>query len=34
MIRLNHRPEQHANLEALIKYYEDGGKVPEGREEL
>lgn len=34
MIETNHVPEQKANREALIMYYEDGGKVPEGDEEL
>lgn len=34
MIETNHLPEQRANLEAFIRYYEDGGKVPEGQEEL
>lgn len=34
MIRTKYLPEQRANLEALIRYYEDGGKVPEGQEEL
>ncbi|ROW03571.1 hypothetical protein VSDG_01237 [Cytospora chrysosperma] len=34
MIEHEHEPEQRANLEALIKYYEDGGKVPEGKEEV
>lgn len=34
MIEKNHLPEHLANLEALIRYYEDGGKVPEGDEEL
>lgn len=27
-------PENRANFEALIRYYEDGGKVPEGDEEV
>lgn len=27
-------PENHANIKALIRYYEDGGKVPEGDEEV
>lgn len=34
MIQTNYLPEQRANLEALIEYFEDGGKVPEGDEEL
>lgn len=27
-------PEKRANYEALIRYYEEGGKVPEGDEEV
>lgn len=34
MIQNNHMPQQNVNLEALIRYYEDGGKVPEGNEEV
>lgn len=34
MIESNHLPEQRANFEAMIRYYEDGGKVPEGKEEV
>ncbi|KAI3391432.1 hypothetical protein diail_7356 [Diaporthe ilicicola] len=34
MIEKKHRPQQRANFEALIRYYENGGKVPEGDEEL
>lgn len=34
LIKANELPEQRANLEALIKYYEDGGKIPEGQEEV
>ncbi|KAJ0115786.1 hypothetical protein J7T55_010609 [Diaporthe amygdali] len=34
MIQTNDLPEQRANFEALIKYYGDGGKVPEGDEEV
>lgn len=34
MIEINDLPEQRANLEALIRYYEEGGKVPEGYEEV
>lgn len=30
----NQKPEQRANFEALIKYFEDGGKIPEGDEEV
>ena len=33
-IEKNLFPENCANLEALIRYYEDGGKVPEGDEEV
>lgn len=33
-IRKNLFPDHRANLEALIRYYEDGGKVPEGDEEV
>jgi hypothetical protein len=33
-IEKNDSPDDHANLEALIRYYEDGGKVPEGDEEV
>lgn len=29
-IEKNLFPDHHANLEALIRYYEDGGKIPEG----
>lgn len=34
MIEKNHIPEHHANIMALIQYYEEGGKVPEGEEEV
>lgn len=34
MIEKNHIPDHRANLEALIRYYEEGGKVPEGDEEV
>lgn len=34
MIEKNDLPEHRANLEALIHYYEEGGKVPEGEEEV
>lgn len=34
LINENRFPEQRANFEALIKYFEDGGKVPEGKEEI
>lgn len=34
MIESNHLPEQRANFEAMIRYYEDGCKVPEGEEEV
>jgi hypothetical protein len=34
MLENDEEPEQRANLEALIKYFEDGGKVPEGNEEV
>lgn len=34
MIENNQLPDHHANLEALICYYEEGGKVPEGDEEV
>lgn len=34
MIEKNNRPEHRANLEALVHYYEEGGKVPEGEEEV
>lgn len=33
-LETNTVPENRANLEALICYYEDGGKVPEGDEEV
>lgn len=33
-IQKNHDPADRPNLEALIRYYEDGGKVPEGDEEV
>lgn len=33
-IEKNHSPDDYLNLEALIRYYEDGGKVPEGDEEV
>lgn len=33
-IQKNYDPADHPNLEALIRYYEDGGKVPEGHEEV
>lgn len=33
-IEKNHSPDNRPNLEALIRYYEDGGKVPEGDEEV
>lgn len=32
MIEKNHLPDHRANLEALIRYYEEGGKVPQGDE--
>lgn len=34
MIEKNHLPDHRANLEALIRYYEEGGKIPEGDEEV
>lgn len=34
MFESNRWPEQLANFEALIKYYEDGGRVPQGKEEV
>lgn len=34
MIDTNNRPDHRANFEALIKYYQDGGKVPQGQEEV
>ncbi|KAG8165617.1 hypothetical protein KVR01_004169 [Diaporthe batatas] len=34
MIEKNRAPDQRANVEALIRYYEEGGKVPEGQEEV
>jgi hypothetical protein len=34
MIEKNHRPDHRANYEALIRYYEEGGKIPEGDEEV
>lgn len=34
MIERNLHPDHRANLEALIRYYEEGGKVPEGDEEV
>lgn len=34
MIEKDHIPEQRANIEALIRYYEGDGKVPEGKEEV
>lgn len=33
-IEKNHSADDLPNLEALIRYYEDGGKVPEGDEEV
>jgi hypothetical protein len=33
-IEKNLFPQNRANFEALIRYYEDGGKVPEGDEEV
>lgn len=33
-IRDTDKPAQRANLEALLRYYEEGGKVPQGEEEL
>lgn len=33
-LKTNNVPDNRANLEALIRYYEDGGKVPEGDEEV
>lgn len=34
MIEKNRVPDLRANLEALVQYYEEGGKVPEGDEEV
>lgn len=34
MIQRNRDPADRPNLEALVRYYEDGGKVPEGDEEV
>lgn len=34
MIESNRWPEQFTNFEALIKYYEDGGRIPQGNEEV
>lgn len=34
MIRENQLPEHRANFEALIRYYEEGGKIPKGDEEV
>lgn len=34
MIETNSLPEHCANLEALIRYYEEGGKIPTGDEEV
>lgn len=34
MIEKNHLPDHRTNLEALIRYYEEGGKVPDGDEEV
>lgn len=34
MIETNFLPDHRANLGALIRYYEEGGKVPEGQEEV
>lgn len=34
MVETEDVPEKRANYEALMKYYEDGGKVPEGKEEV
>lgn len=33
-IEKSHDPADRPNLEALVRYYEDGGKVPEGDEEV
>lgn len=33
-IEKNLFPDHRANLEAFIRYYEDGGKIPEGDEEV
>lgn len=34
MIEKNCLPDHRANFEALIRYYEEGGKIPEGDEEV
>ncbi|KAK2603290.1 hypothetical protein N8I77_009756 [Diaporthe amygdali] len=34
MIEKNYLSDHRANFEALIRYYEEGGKVPEGDEEV
>jgi hypothetical protein len=34
MIQENLHPENRANFEALIRYYKEGGKIPEGDEEV
>jgi hypothetical protein len=34
LIEKNLLPQQRANFEALIRYYEDGGKIPQGDEEV
>lgn len=34
MLVTENNSDQLSNFEALIKYYEDGGKIPEGKEEV
>ncbi|KAK4160161.1 hypothetical protein QBC43DRAFT_293210 [Cladorrhinum sp. PSN259] len=34
LIEANERPEQHINYEAYLRYYEEGGRLPRGDEEL
>lgn len=34
MIEKNYLSDHRANFEALIRYYEEGGKIPEGVEEV
>lgn len=34
MVEKKHLPEHRANFEALIRYYEKGGRIPEGDEEV